>query len=94
MEVEARMPRISSHSAMAIIGLSTILAASGLWNCRQYRIIERLRSQEQAAQKAEARRANAEAEQTQSTKEETSRMGHIRCAPTATLPGNQHAQPN
>lgn len=93
MEVEARMPRISSHSAMAIIGLSTILAASGLWNCRQYRIIERLRSQEQAAQKAEARRANAEAEQTQAQRKRQVEWA-TSDAPTATLPGNQHAQPN
>jgi len=47
---------------MAIVGLSTILAMSGLWNCRQYQVIEGLRSRERAAQEAEARRANAEAE--------------------------------
>src|SRR5271154_6562784 len=62
MEVGARMLRISSRSAMAIVGLSTILAMSGLWNCRQYQVIEGLRSRERAAQEAEARRANAEAE--------------------------------
>ena len=61
MEVGARMFLNSSRSAMAIVGLSTILALSGLWNCRQYQVIEHLRSRERAAQEGEARRANAEA---------------------------------
>ena len=62
MEIGARMFRISSRSAVVIVGLSTILVVSGFWNCRQYQLIEHLRSRERAAQEAEAHRAKAETE--------------------------------
>ena len=59
MNAGARKVRVSSRSLRVIIPVLALLVASGFWNVRQYRLLERQRLRDQAAQRAEAARAEA-----------------------------------